>query len=859
MSGGHHIRAIGRGSTPREPQGPGSQPVVEETAGDDDTLLLENEATEEGWSEEQAEEDFVAPAGSGFGWLVPALAGFAIAAWTAFYAWAIRAELSAAASAPPAAFTGWIIDWAVPVLLVAVAYLVAMRNSRAEARRFAASAALLSRESAVLEQRLAVVNRELSLAREFLAAQSRELESLGRIASERISTHAGELQRLITDNGAQVEAIGSASENALANMNRLRDDLPVIANSARDVTNQIGNAGRTAQGQLDELVAGFERLNQFGTASASQVSALGKKVAETLAGFEGQLSAIEGLAAGRLAALGEEASEYRTAFAQVEEAALAALRERIAALKTEARSAASDLREGEDAAFVRLREAKDRLHDEIAETIATLEGLDRQAIETARNRLVELNEEAGRFDDRLEARDRRFMEEIRRRQDEFETRESQASELLAQRLADLDEALAQRREAQVQDTEKLARHGRELGSEIERLGTLIAEIARQSEKTRETLGSGIGALGQQLGARREELAETERKLAELTEAGIRLLEIIQSGARHAREDLPKAIETATGGLSSVEDRARAVGGLMLTAKGHGSELSNYLVTTRGEIEATDASLERLAARLAEQSDDTLARLGGLRGGFERLAEESDRLGGEAQDRIRTALEELREATEAAFRTLDEGARERLARLGGDMGEQAVEALERALRSESAETIGRIEQAAAHASGVGREAAAQLRDQLARVNELAGNLEQRVARAREMAEEKVSNDFARRMALITDSLNSASIDIASALSTEVTDTAWDTYLKGDRGIFTRRAVRLVGASEAKEIAELYQRDEDFKAAVARYIHDFEAMLRAMLSTRDGNALGVTVLGSDAGKLYVVLAQAIQRFR
>ena len=161
--------------------------------------------------------------------------------------------------------------------------------------------------------------------------------------------------------------------------------------------------------------------------------------------------------------------------------------------------------------------------------------------------------------------------------------------------------------------------------------------------------------------------------------------------------------------------------------------------------------------------------------------------------------------------------------------------------------------------MGREVTIQLRDQLAKVNELTLNLEQRIGRARELAEEQVGNDFARRMALITDSLNSNAIDIASALSEDVTDTAWDAYLKGDRGIFTRRAVRLLSNGEAKEISELYQRDEGFKGNVSRYIHDFEAMLRAMLSTRDGNALGVTLLSSDMGKLYVALAQAIERFR
>ena len=154
---------------------------------------------------------------------------------------------------------------------------------------------------------------------------------------------------------------------------------------------------------------------------------------------------------------------------------------------------------------------------------------------------------------------------------------------------------------------------------------------------------------------------------------------------------------------------------------------------------------------------------------------------------------------------------------------------------------------------------QLRDQLAKVNELAGNLERRVAHARSRAEEQVDHDFARRVALITESLNSNAIDLARALDSDVTDTAWAAYLRGDRGIFTRRAVRLLEASEAKAVAQHYENDRDFREHVSRYIHDFEAMLRQLLSTRDGHALGVTLLSSDMGKLYVALAQGIERLR
>jgi hypothetical protein len=64
---------------------------------------------------------------------------------------------------------------------------------------------------------------------------------------------------------------------------------------------------------------------------------------------------------------------------------------------------------------------------------------------------------------------------------------------------------------------------------------------------------------------------------------------------------------------------------------------------------------------------------------------------------------------------------------------------------------------------------------------------------------------------------------------------------------------------RPIADAYDGDASMREAINRYIHDFEALLRPVLSTRDGNALAVTLLSSDIGKLYVVLAQAIERLR
>ena len=46
---------------------------------------------------------------------------------------------------------------------------------------------------------------------------------------------------------------------------------------------------------------------------------------------------------------------------------------------------------------------------------------------------------------------------------------------------------------------------------------------------------------------------------------------------------------------------------------------------------------------------------------------------------------------------------------------------------------------------------------------------------------------------------------------------------------------------------------------RYVHDFESMIRRILADRDGSPLAITILSGDMGKLYVALAQAIERLR
>ncbi len=109
------------------------------------------------------------------------------------------------------------------------------------------------------------------------------------------------------------------------------------------------------------------------------------------------------------------------------------------------------------------------------------------------------------------------------------------------------------------------------------------------------------------------------------------------------------------------------------------------------------------------------------------------------------------------------------------------------------------------------------------------------------------------------MNSAAIDVGKILADEIDDKAWDSYLKGNRGVFTRRAVRLLGGSENRQIRTQYELDIEFQRSANRYVHDFESMLRRVLAERDGGMMAVTLMSSDTGKLYAALVPAVDGHR
>ena len=361
---------------------------------------------------------------------------------------------------------------------------------------------------------------------------------------------------------------------------------------------------------------------------------------------------------------------------------------------------------------------------------------------------------------------------------------------------------------------------RSVGSALSDNQVIAADLITQSDRLNTLLGAANDEIGQNIPAAMDNLNVRMTESISQVQSALSNAETLDSLSDGVLEKLARIEQ-------SIAAQHDAVGALT-------AESDIHFAARHEQVDALGAALKQTHALLEEMS-------------------------GEANDRLVSSLLRVRETTRAAAESSRKILDEELAHIADQLTEQNRAALANALDAQVASMNEAVQETIARNIELSEVASSLAARQLGELEEMTISLEGRIADTKNNFESVQEDSFARRMAVLTESLNSSAIDVTKILSNEVTDTAWNAYLKGDRGVFTRRAVRLLDSSEAKIIVRHYGEDNDFREHVNRYVHDFEAIMRLLLSTRDGNAIGVTLLSSDIGKLYVALAQAIERLR
>ena len=206
-------------------------------------------------------------------YIIPVLIVALAAGWTGYFVWTNMPLLKAGVTGT--SLINLISVWATPAMFLAVLWLIAMRSSRAEAFRFRDVALSLRTESEALEARMRTVNEEISLARNFLAENARELETIGKQSSQNLMEAAQVLTSALSDSDAKAKTLEAVSGAATSNLEQLRKHLPVVTSAAKDVTNQIGSAGNNAQLQIKSLIAGLARVGEVGTSTRAYIDEVG--------------------------------------------------------------------------------------------------------------------------------------------------------------------------------------------------------------------------------------------------------------------------------------------------------------------------------------------------------------------------------------------------------------------------------------------------------------------------------------------------------------------------------------------------------------------------------------------------------
>ena len=419
---------------------------------------------------------------------------------------------------------------------------------------------------------------------------------------------------------------------------------------------------------------------------------------------------------------------------------------------------------------------------------------------------------------------------------------------------------------------------------IERIADRLEAQAQVSHSLFEALEAGaaeadarIVALHRSGDARVQQLAASIAALTASTEAMSAALnsgDVAAKGAIATSETLLTALdaaaremdETLPHSFARLDESAgatrRAVGAIKpeLMSLVTAAESSHEAISAiAGVVAEQRRTVDALAATLLQSLSDGRAKADAIAHALDEAQERAERVGGEIAPMLLESLQRVRETAVAAA----DCSRETIAAIVPQVTEMlrtaSTDALAQALDGSVEERIAALKRAAERAAAVSTQASATIDARVAELDSATGRAGEALARATEERDANERETFARRAGELIEALNSAAIDLTRGFAADVADTAWAAYLKGDRGVFTRRAVRAIDGSAEGEVLRLYEADVHFREQVNRYVHDFETMLRHILAERDGSALGVTLLSSDMGKLYVALAQAIQRLR
>lgn len=641
-----------------------------------------------------------------------------------------------------------------------------------------------------------------------MRSEARSLEALLEVLSQRIDDSRSEL----TVMSQQLMKIGDEATAKLGNITR---ELDGSSEKLKVHGDALDRAADSARNDVAVLLDDLPRAEQTARAVAEQIRSIGRESADKAAILSNEVSNL---------------SERSASADQLISDATGRITARLAEIENAGSVAAERLREAEnayagtlDSLLIRTAETLDQIRSGIdvqgaavtALVIQASAGIGKAGADAAESLAANLDHATSSLDG-------------------LSSRVSEQDRASRQMISEIERGLAlidQRfTELAANGDERANRFLQSLSRARAELDTLAAHATSQDD--------AIGSLAQRTGSLRDSIEQLTTEI---------------------RESLGIAIGEAQGGADRLVEAAAAAKPDIVWLRDATGDANEKLAATSLQIAEQRERFSDLLASLDSGVEEAQSKLSDFASTLVQVEREAASLSNETGPALIASLVQVKEAAAHAAERARETIEAAIPAAAGKLSSETAQAVERVIRQTIEDRVRELESVATRALESARIASDRLTGQMMTLGQTASALEAHIEQTSKEQREKDSEAFAKRVALLIDSMHSAAIDVGKIMADEFDEKAWNAYLKGNRGVFTSRAVRLIGGSESRAIRVHYESDVEFQRSVNRYVADFESMLRRVLAERDGGMIAVTLMSSDMGKLYSALAQAIDKRR
>lgn len=658
-------------------------------------------------------------------------------------------------------------------------------------------------ESSLAEQH-GSINASLAKIEEIKSELNRQIEELS-TAAGRIAGEAGEaVDRLKENLSASLEASGKAAEQTRKINDSLEAEVRRLDEAADAAAQKVSGLESTVAAQSDHLRSLIGDVDE----RTAQIAAIMEKhenaVNEATGGFSRQFAEI--------VATFESQSELFNSVAENTAGVSRSIREQIAAVG-----------ESADSVFAKMS----ALEDEVA----------RRGSDVADKSNVAI--------DKLSEIDQAIAERIRKLDEDLEdisARQNRIAESIAAGLEQFGEAVDRARggadEAAAAIVDSMNNGAGELGQIIERIKN---EAGAGAEAMVAGMNDGADRIGQIIERIKNEAgAGAEAIVAGMSDGADRIGRIVEQ-AKTGADEAAGLIAAQNDKMTQIAEDTKALTDYFNNLMNNASEqLIEKANVAHDRIRELGEGLQQLGRQLEETAGSSAEHFAAsgekLRSAVAEVMTDAERVAGE----VRASHEAFKEQSDNLRATADET----LTKVSEVMGSFSGSLEEFTAKSNA------IVDSTSNFNGVIKKQIELLDIGAKQAGSELADIEKRY---REM---KVEN-FLKNATSIIEKLETLAVDINMIFNPESQDKLWQKYYEGDTDVFVRYLSRTMSRKQVVAIKEEFEKNPEFRKMVNAYMGEFEELINRARGCEKSGILLSVISGADIGKIYYVIARALDK--